>query len=84
MNEFSFYKAQAQGLHDRWISTLRDMRDASAPVQFIFRDDLKEIYAAAQKLYTQSLDKLDPLSRSLLEHMLARSIDQHFAITTSK
>ena len=84
MNEFSYFKAQAQSLHDRWISTLRDMRVASAPVQFIFRDDLEEIYAAAEKLYSQSLDKLDPVSRSQLEHILARPIDQHFAITTSK
>ena len=83
MNE-SFYKAQAQGLHDRWISTLKEIRFASPPVQWLSVADLRQTYIEAQKLYTQSLDKLDPLSRSLLEHMLARSIDQHFAITTSK
>ena len=83
MNEFSYFKAQAQGLHDRWVATLKETRFASAPTQWIFLEDLQQIHTEAKKLYTQS-DKLDPLSLSLLQHILARPIDQHFAISTSK
>ena len=83
-NQASYFKAQAQGLHNQWISTLKDMKDASAPVQYIFRDELKAIYTDAKKLYQDHYDNLDALSRSLLEHLLSRPIDQHFAIITSR
>ena len=88
MNDFtyppSYYKSLAQGLHDRWISTLGEMKDAAPPVQYIFRDELVNVYKEAHKLYTDSLDKLDHISRSQLEHLLARSPEQHYAIITSR
>jgi hypothetical protein len=83
-NPTSYFKAQAQGLHTRWVLTLKEMKQASAPVQYIFRSELTEIYTDAKKLYDNSYDNLDALSRSQLEHILSRPIDQHFAIITSR
>jgi hypothetical protein len=84
MNTTSFLKAVSQGLHTRWTSTLQEMRHSSPEVQHIFRANLQEIYSDTAKHYQENQDNLDSLSRSQLEHILSRPIDQHFAIITCK
>ena len=83
-NPKSYLKATATSLHTRWCRALQGAKAASPEAQDIFKGELTEVYRDTEHLYQDHKDDLDPISRSQLEHILNRPVEQHFALITSR
>ena len=76
---YSYYKTQAQSIHQRWIDSLRSFKDVTEPTaKQMIEEDLKEISSQADKLLSQNL--LHPLDAVPLLHIVQRAISQHIVI----
>jgi len=79
-----YLHAVATGLHSRWITTHKELREVSNPGwRTALIDELKEIYSQAQALDSYGYD-LHPIDAAALKHILGRSIKSHIAILSTK
>ena len=80
----SFYRVTAQGLHQRFIDCLLTLKEVSAPeAQEIYIADAKDIYSESKAFLSDYSDHLCVQSLSLLQHIVAKDLDSHLAITNA-
>jgi hypothetical protein len=77
----SFFTSQAATLHSKWIQTQLDLKEVTEPsAKAMFIEELREIYKDSHSLLTQHGDKLPPIPKSQLGHIISRPLDQHIAL----
>lgn len=80
----SYYRNQAHSIHSNWIetlTTLRSVTDPNAREQLLL--SLKETYIDALRLM-KSKDQLNGISITQLNHIVARPIQEHIAVSRHK
>jgi hypothetical protein len=76
---YSYYREAAFSLHNRWILTLKDLKEVVEPsARQLLIDDLIDIYKQAQMLH--DLHVLGPLHQPLVGHIIDRGVDEHAAL----
>lgn len=72
-------KVEANSLHSRFIEAMKLLQESMEPsARRIHLEDLQELLERAEQLL--HIDMLDSISRSKLQHMVARDLAQYKAL----
>ena len=77
----TYYSTQVDSIHNRWVSTLKDLRSVSEPsARAMYLEDLSSIYLQAHNFAASNAAHIDGVRAVKLQHILQRPLEQHIAI----